>query len=271
MAPQSSVEKGRSEGKKWKVFRRKEDQKEKSGRFLGERKIRRKKVRVKNVNQKETGSESKIGNKKKSRNNIAKKIQQPVCVSENSSLASVHHHSLSSHHESTSGESTNVRKVVATKPRKAFRRKEDQKEKSGVKNVNQKETGSESKIGNKKNSQNNIAKKVQQPMCVSENSSPISVLDLHHHSLSPHHESTSATDIAGEVVEVGSGVTKFKAGDKVVAVLIHFYRLNIDDFEANDEVRPDFPCSYCYEDFDIASVFHLADDHSCESKVSCSP
>ncbi|GMP94242.1 hypothetical protein CsSME_00043767 [Camellia sinensis var. sinensis] len=30
------------------------------------------------------------------------------------------------------------------------------------------------------------------------------------------------TDIAGEVVEVGSGVTKFKAGDKVVAVLIHF-------------------------------------------------
>ncbi|CAL5355179.1 hypothetical protein CsSME_00043767 [Camellia sinensis var. sinensis] len=149
------------------------------------------------------------------------------------------------------GESTNVRKVVATKfgrslsglhatefflklksakwesrltsrPRKAFRRKEDQKEKSGVKNVNQKETGSESKIGNKKKSQNNIAKKVQQPVCVSENSSPISVLDLHHHSLSPHHESTSATDIAGEVVEVGSGVTKFKAGDKVVAVLIHF-------------------------------------------------
>ncbi|KAI7983785.1 hypothetical protein LOK49_LG15G00892 [Camellia lanceoleosa] len=31
-----------------------------------------------------------------------------------------------------------------------------------------------------------------------------------------------ATDIAGEVVEVGSGVTKFKAGDKVVAVLSHF-------------------------------------------------
>ncbi|CAL5336363.1 unnamed protein product [Camellia sinensis] len=31
-----------------------------------------------------------------------------------------------------------------------------------------------------------------------------------------------ATDIAGEVVEVRSGVTKFKAGDKVVAVLSHF-------------------------------------------------
>ncbi|KAI7995576.1 hypothetical protein LOK49_LG11G01336 [Camellia lanceoleosa] len=131
------------------------------------------------------------------------------------------------------GESTNVRKLKSTKgesrltsrPRKAFRRKEDQKEKSGVKNVNQKETGSESKIGNKKKSQNNIAKKVQQPVCVLENSSPISVLDLHHHNLSPHHESTSVgttTDIAAEVVEVGSGVTKFEASDKVVAVLIHF-------------------------------------------------
>ncbi|KAI8001257.1 Protein DEHYDRATION-INDUCED 19 [Camellia lanceoleosa] len=30
--------------------------------------------------------------------------------------------------------------------------------------------------------------------------------------------------------------------------------LNIDDFEADDEVRPDFPCPYCYEDFDIASL-----------------
>ncbi|KAL7213014.1 hypothetical protein ACSBR2_015673 [Camellia fascicularis] len=30
--------------------------------------------------------------------------------------------------------------------------------------------------------------------------------------------------------------------------------LNIDDFEADDEVRPDFPCPYCYDDFDIASL-----------------
>ncbi|CAL5415857.1 unnamed protein product [Camellia sinensis] len=62
---------------------------------------------------------------------------------------------------------------------------------SGVKNVNQKETMSELKIGNKKKSQNNKAKKVQQPVCVLENSSLVSVLDLHHHSFSPHHESTS--------------------------------------------------------------------------------
>ena len=32
----------------------------------------------------------------------------------------------------------------------------------------------------------------------------------------------TGTDIAGEVVEVGSGVKNFKAGDKVVAMLSHF-------------------------------------------------
>lgn len=31
-----------------------------------------------------------------------------------------------------------------------------------------------------------------------------------------------ATDVAGEVVEVGPGVKDFKAGDKVVALLAHF-------------------------------------------------
>ncbi|KAE8685817.1 protein DEHYDRATION-INDUCED 19-like isoform 2 [Hibiscus syriacus] len=46
-------------------------------------------------------------------------------------------------------------------------------------------------------------------------------------------------------------------------------RLSIDDFEVDDEVRPDFPCPYCYEDFDIASLCsHLEDDHPCESKVT---
>ncbi|KAM1592920.1 hypothetical protein ACFX1Z_036358 [Malus domestica] len=49
----------------------------------------------------------------------------------------------------------------------------------------------------------------------------------------------------------------------------HFDRLSIDDFEVEDEVRPDFPCPYCYEDFDIASLCsHLEDEHSCESKVT---
>ncbi|CAL5420345.1 unnamed protein product [Camellia sinensis] len=58
--------------------------------------------------------------------------------------------------------------------------------KSGVKNVNQKKTKSELKIGNKKKSRNNMAKKVQQSVCVSENLSPVSVLDLHHESTSGH-------------------------------------------------------------------------------------
>ncbi|CAH9140653.1 unnamed protein product [Cuscuta epithymum] len=34
-----------------------------------------------------------------------------------------------------------------------------------------------------------------------------------------------ATDIAGEVMEIGSGVKNFKAGDKVVAMLSHFESL----------------------------------------------
>ncbi|KAJ8761438.1 hypothetical protein K2173_001569 [Erythroxylum novogranatense] len=49
-------------------------------------------------------------------------------------------------------------------------------------------------------------------------------------------------------------------------------RLSIDDFEVDDEVRPDFPCPYCYEDFDIVSLCsHLEDEHSCESKVTMCP
>ncbi|KAH9797099.1 protein DEHYDRATION-INDUCED 19 [Citrus sinensis] len=49
-------------------------------------------------------------------------------------------------------------------------------------------------------------------------------------------------------------------------------RLSIDDFEVEDDVRPDFPCPYCYEDFDIASLCsHLEDEHSCESKVTVCP
>lgn len=50
-------------------------------------------------------------------------------------------------------------------------------------------------------------------------------------------------------------------------------RFNIDDFEVmEDEVRPDIPCPYCYEDFDIASLCtHLEDEHSCESRATVCP
>ncbi|KAJ4980698.1 hypothetical protein NE237_031535 [Protea cynaroides] len=49
-------------------------------------------------------------------------------------------------------------------------------------------------------------------------------------------------------------------------------RLSIDDFEVEEEVRPDFPCPYCYEDYDIASLCsHLEDEHPLESKVTVCP
>ncbi|MED6222465.1 hypothetical protein PIB30_064702 [Stylosanthes scabra] len=49
----------------------------------------------------------------------------------------------------------------------------------------------------------------------------------------------------------------------------HLDRLGMDDFDVEEEVRPDFPCPYCYEDFDIASLCsHLEDEHSCESRVT---
>ncbi|GLU22957.1 hypothetical protein SLE2022_389930 [Rubroshorea leprosula] len=52
----------------------------------------------------------------------------------------------------------------------------------------------------------------------------------------------------------------------------HLDRLSIDDFEVDDEIRPDFPCPYCYEDFDIGSLCsHLEDEHSSESRVTVCP
>lgn len=46
-------------------------------------------------------------------------------------------------------------------------------------------------------------------------------------------------------------------------------RLGTDDYEAEEEIRPDFPCPYCYEDHDITSLCtHLEDEHSFESKVA---
>ncbi|KAF8409199.1 hypothetical protein HHK36_005273 [Tetracentron sinense] len=49
-------------------------------------------------------------------------------------------------------------------------------------------------------------------------------------------------------------------------------RMNIDEFEVEEEARPDFPCPYCYEDYDIASLCsHLEDEHLFESKVAVCP
>lgn len=49
-------------------------------------------------------------------------------------------------------------------------------------------------------------------------------------------------------------------------------RMGFDEFDAEEEeVRPDFPCPYCCEDHDIASLCaHLEEEHPFESKVAVS-
>ncbi|GAB2231380.1 hypothetical protein Droror1_Dr00010386 [Drosera rotundifolia] len=52
----------------------------------------------------------------------------------------------------------------------------------------------------------------------------------------------------------------------------HLDRLNMDDYEVEEEIRQDIPCPYCYEDFDIASLCnHLEDEHGTESKATICP
>ncbi|AQK70765.1 drought-induced 19 [Zea mays] len=48
-------------------------------------------------------------------------------------------------------------------------------------------------------------------------------------------------------------------------------RFGYDDIEPEDDLHSDFPCPYCYEDHDVASLCaHLEDEHPFESKiVSC--
>ncbi|CAN0853136.1 Protein DEHYDRATION-INDUCED 19, partial [Linum grandiflorum] len=44
------------------------------------------------------------------------------------------------------------------------------------------------------------------------------------------------------------------------------------EFEVEEDVRPDIPCPYCYEDFDVLSLCsHLEDEHPCESRVTVCP
>ncbi|KAI8016378.1 Protein SEH1 [Camellia lanceoleosa] len=108
--------------------------------------LRAKKSGVENVNQKETGSESKIGNKKKSRNRSVEIVllrltmliwivRIRVCGNCFSKVDNVNL------------DRKNKVVVVQRQPRESLGAK-----KSGVKNVNKKETKSKSKIGNKKKS-----------------------------------------------------------------------------------------------------------------------
>ncbi|KAG6480677.1 hypothetical protein ZIOFF_057262 [Zingiber officinale] len=46
-------------------------------------------------------------------------------------------------------------------------------------------------------------------------------------------------------------------------------RLSIDEFEMEEEPRPDFTCPYCYEDHDISSLCsHIEEEHAFESTAA---
>ncbi|KAG8070540.1 hypothetical protein GUJ93_ZPchr0006g44211 [Zizania palustris] len=56
------------------------------------------------------------------------------------------------------------------------------------------------------------------------------------------------------------------------AAVPHLDRYGYDDVEPEEEVRPYFPCPYCYEDHDITSLCaHLEDEHPFENKVVACP
>ncbi|XP_078164047.1 protein DEHYDRATION-INDUCED 19-like [Carex rostrata] len=49
-------------------------------------------------------------------------------------------------------------------------------------------------------------------------------------------------------------------------------RVGIDEFEMEDEIRPELPCPYCYEDHDVTSLCaHLEEEHPFESRAAACP
>jgi len=49
-------------------------------------------------------------------------------------------------------------------------------------------------------------------------------------------------------------------------------QFNFDELEGDDDVRADFTCPFCYEDFDIALLCcHLEDEHCIETKNALCP
>eukprot|EP00249_Psilotum_nudum_P008727 c21470_g1_i1 orf=350-1030(-) len=47
---------------------------------------------------------------------------------------------------------------------------------------------------------------------------------------------------------------------------------NNDDFEGDDDMRSEFSCPYCYEDYDISTLcYHLEDEHLYEYQVVVCP
>lgn len=60
---------------------------------------------------------------------------------------------------------------------------------------------------------------------------------------------------------------RLSAAKRHHALQTQWDHLSVDDFEVDDEVRPEYSCPYCYEDFDISSLCnHLEDEHMFESR-----
>lgn len=49
-------------------------------------------------------------------------------------------------------------------------------------------------------------------------------------------------------------------------------RLSIDDIDVDEDIRPEFSCPYCFEEFDVSTLCsHLEEEHLFESKVVVCP
>ncbi|AQK88431.1 Protein DEHYDRATION-INDUCED 19 [Zea mays] len=56
------------------------------------------------------------------------------------------------------------------------------------------------------------------------------------------------------------------------AQLGHSDRAGMDELEMDEEVRPEFPCPYCYEDHDVGSLCaHLEEEHPFEPQAAACP
>lgn len=48
-----------------------------------------------------------------------------------------------------------------------------------------------------------------------------------------------------------------------------FY-IDLDDFDGDDDVKVDFPCPFCSDDFDIVELcYHIDDEHPAEYSGVC--
>ncbi|KAK4770788.1 hypothetical protein SAY87_031320 [Trapa incisa] len=68
---------------------------------------------------------------------------------------------------------------------------------------------------------------------------------------------------------------RFAAAKRQYALQQHNHSSHSDRFdgiELEEDVLPDFPCPYCYEDFDILSLCaHVEEEHPDESKITVCP